>query len=603
MNLTYQLQKDGFTHGKKRKQSTKTILITVFSILSALIVALLVATMLGYDPFDLLARLFYVGFNDPIALFSNIGVFCFAGFAFAFASRAGLFNIGISGQMLAAGTFIVFLTTKWIPMDTIPSGAGQLLILLMGMLVGGLVATMIGAMDVYLRINSVVSSILLNWIIYFLSFFLLATFAGEQSDGGVIINSLAIPNEFRLWAADGTGGIWPIIILIVVFAIAMFVVFKYTVFGHKIKSVGLSPDAAKYAGYNVNVIRLSSFAISGAIAGVLACILYTTKSIPVIDLNINVDTVPIEGFNGIAISLIGNNNPFGIFLVSFLFGLFQNSIPGIVVPATYINVLLGLLMLGSALSIVAVKYKPWKYIKSCRYDINYYKAYQNFENRFDSLISKYKSISHYEKQNIFNQVKDKNKIIAIEIKCLKDHINKLQTTDGTLEQVNAIKFKINLLKQKQSTILRNAKIVWYITLSNIKEDYHTEKVGLEEAWKSVKIQMLIDKYFTFDQIVEAKQTKIANEYDIALTKHISQLKESDKDKTIQIEKSIIESDKWKNNDILKMKNKQSRAISSIFVRNKALTRIAYEINEIRDPVNRQALWDKVEAFKTYERGQ
>lgn len=603
MNLTYQLQKDGFTHGKKRKQSTKTILITIFSILSALIVALLVAAMLGYNPFDLLARLFYVGFNDPISLFSNIGVFCFAGFAFAFASRAGLFNIGISGQMLAAGTFIVFLTTKWIPMDTIPSGAGQLLILLMGMLVGGLVATMIGAMDVYLRINSVVSSILLNWIIYFLSFFLLATFAGGESAGGIITNSLAIPNEFRLWATDGTGGIWPIIILIVVFAIAMFVVFKYTVFGHKIKSVGLSPDAAKYAGYNVNAIRLSSFAISGAIAGVLACILYTTKSIPVIDLNINVDTVPIEGFNGIAISLIGNNNPFGIFLISFLFGLFQNSIPGIVIPASYINVLLGLLMLGSALSIIAVKYKPWKYIKSCRYDINYYKAYQNFENRYDSLISKYKSISHYEKQNIFSQVKERNKIISMEIKCLRDHVKRLQTTDGTLEQVNAVKFKISLLKQKQSTILRNAKIVWYTTLSNIKEDYRTEKLGLEESWKSVKIQMLIDKYFTFDQIVEAKQTKIANEYDIALTKHISQLKDSEKDKTIQIEKSIIESDKWKNNDITKMKKKQSRAISSIFVRNKALTRIAYEINEIRDPVNRQVLWDKVEAYKTYERGQ
>lgn len=643
MNLTYQLQKDGFTNGKKRKQSTKTILITIFSILSALIVALLVATTLGYDPFDLFVRLFYVGFNDPIALFSNIGVFCFAGFAFAFASRAGLFNIGISGQMLAAGTFIVFLTTKWIPADLIPTGAGQLIILFAGMMVGGLVAMMIGAMDVYLKINSVVSSILLNWIIYFISFFLLATFAAVADGGNVITNSLAIPNEFRLWSTDGTGGIWPITILVVVFAILMFVVFKYTVFGHKIKSVGLSPDAAKYAGYNVNVIRLSSFAISGAIAGVLACILYTTKSAAVIDLNVSVDSVPIEGFNGIAISLIGNNNPFGILLISVLFGLFQNSVPGIVIPASYINVLLGLLMLGSALSIMVLKYKPWQYIKSFRYDINYYKEYQNYENRFDSMISKYKSISHYEKQNIFDQVKEKNKLIAIEIKRLEEAIKKLGSTSGTVEQVNDVKFKINLLKQKKEIILRNADIAWSQTLSNIKEDYQTEKTGLIDAWKTVKIQMLMDKHFTFEKIVDAKETKISNEYDMALTKHISQLRnsernsETDKTKIIdqsigksdeleqtnitedakhisklessaknlqdKIDKSIAKSDAWKKKDISKMKTKQSKTLSSFASRNKMLMKISHEINAIHDPVSRKDLCDKVEAFKTYERGQ
>lgn len=109
-SLRFDLLKDSFVHGKKRKTTTRTIVVTLVSIFSALIVALLFAAALGYDPFEVLAKLFYIGFNDTSALFSNIGVFCFAGFAFAFASKAGLFNIGISGQMLGAGTFVVFLS-------------------------------------------------------------------------------------------------------------------------------------------------------------------------------------------------------------------------------------------------------------------------------------------------------------------------------------------------------------------------------------------------------------------------------------------------------------------------------------------------------------
>ena len=49
-------------------------------------------------------------------------------------------------------------------------------------------------------------------------------------------------------------------------------------FGHKINSTGLSLEGSKYAGYNVNLIKLATFAISGALSGVLAMILYTART-------------------------------------------------------------------------------------------------------------------------------------------------------------------------------------------------------------------------------------------------------------------------------------------------------------------------------------
>lgn len=550
-NLRMNLFTDSFVHGKKRKTTTRTIVVTLVSIFSALIVALLFAAALGYDPFEVLAKLFYIGFSDTTALFSNIGVFCFAGFAFAFASKAGLFNIGISGQMLGAGTFVVFLS-QWIGPGVIPQGAGQLVMLLVAMIVGGLIATIVGALDVYLRINSVVSSIIFNWVIYFVSFFLLANAIDPkllEASGGIITNSNLIAAEFRLWdSVNGTGGIIPITILIVIFGAIIWVIFKFTVFGQKIKSVGLSMDGSKYAGYNVGLIRLSSFGISGMIAGVLAMILYTTTSIPAIGLNINVDTVPIEGFNGIAIALIGNNNPIAIIAISALFGLFQNSIPGIIIPQTYINVLLGILMLGSALVVVVYKFKPWLYLKSFKYDLDFYKSSKNFENRFDSLISKYKSISSFEKKNIFAQ-------------------------EG-------------LKEEKQ--------LVWNATEKEIYEDYHTERKDLMDSWQTMKAQMMINKNFKFDEIVAEKQQAIQNDYDAALTKHVSDLKDSIDMKNEAINSSVGKHDRWLSQSIAKMKHKQASVKNDPAKTSKAIKHIELEIEKIVDPKQKQALVNQLQ---------
>ncbi|MGL4951713.1 MAG: ABC transporter permease subunit [Mycoplasma sp.] len=534
-SIKFNLIKDSFLYGRKRKTLTKNILATVFSIVSALVVALLVATSLGYNPFDVLSKLFYVGFNDPVKLFSNIGVFCFAAFAFSFASRVGLFNIGISGQMLASGTFIVFLTTKWIPAGTIPTGAGQLIILLVGMLVGAAVASFVGLLETQLKVNSVVSSILLNWIIYFVCFFFLATYAPNAS-GQELTGSLNIPDEYRLWSTNGSGGIIPIIVLTIIAALFMLFIFKFTVFGHKIKSVGLSESASKYAGYNVKAIKLSSFAISGALSGILACILYTTTSIPSIDLNLNLDSIPVQGFNGIAISLIANNNPLAIIAVGSLFALFQNSLPGIVIPPTYIDLLFGLLMIGAALSVVVLKWKPWKYIKSFKYDFKFYKKSEAFENNMDALITKYKSICNNEKKLVYNQIGDK-------------------------------------LEKNE---------VWKETLDEITQDYFTEKTDLMESWKITKVQLMIEKNIVMKESLENKEKQLKKYYDLALTKELVKLE-------TKIDESKQRARIWFNEDISKLHKKFKAKSDDNISLDEKIMKIRTEIENIQDPIEREKL--------------
>lgn len=483
MNINSRLFLDGFKYSSQRKKNTRTFLSTVFSIASAIIIALLVATMLGYNPIEVGTRLFTVGIKNYKEIVNFAGALILSGLAFTMTAKAGIFNIGISGQMLGAGTCFVFIIKLFEDLgvaETIPNGAGQIIILAVAMLAGALFALIVGLLEVYLKVNSVVSAILLNWIIYFASFFLLSTYAANMSSSGELLGSIAIPDQFRLIDSNwGTGGLIPIAALVLIIAVGMLFLFKCTVLGHKITAIGLNKHASQYAGYKVNGIRLLTFAMSGSIAGILACIVYTTSIVPLIPLNTTVDAVPTEGFEGIAISLIGNNNPISIIFIGLLFGLFKSSMGGIAIPPSYFSVLIGLIMVGATISVIFTKWKPMQYWKTLKYGKSYYKVKHSYENSLNILISKYKSILKWEKQNIYNQ-----------------HISSDQKAR-----------------------------LWAQTKQEIAADYQTEIMMVHDEYQQSLWKILIDKKLIHEHEYNFITHKYASEVSMKAVKKITQLRE------------------------------------------------------------------------------
>ena len=137
---------------------------------------------------------------------------------------------------------------------------------------------------------------------------------------------------------------------------------KYTVFGHKLKTVGHSLSAAKNFGYNKNMLQLSSFLISGVLAGVLAVIVYTAQMSPKLTFQSEggtaLSSVPSQGFDGIAIGLIALNNPIGILLVSFVF-TFPDAGSGPAGLATNtIQLIMGIIMYIVAIYTLLAYFKP-----------------------------------------------------------------------------------------------------------------------------------------------------------------------------------------------------------------------------------------------------
>lgn len=345
------------TLGNKKTQS---VTIPVFCVLIGLIAGAVVIAVLGKNPFSayynllqgcgLAPKASYAGYKsiltDFLSFLNYLTPMIFAALAVAVAMRTGLFNIGVSGQMLAAG----FLSSILVGYSGLNAVLSKPLVLLIGILEGALVGGLIGLLKYKFNINEVVSSIMLNYIIQYVCSFCINTFYVDP----VSRQSKAIAPAARLTLADTVVGnlkmdipLGFVLALIAVFAVKFLL--DRTKMGYEMKAVGFSRSASRYAGINVGKNIVITMLISGALAG-LAGVTYYLGYFASIQPRVLSST----GFDAIAVSLLGSNNPVGIIFSSFLITIvdkgstYMSSAAGI--QAEIADVITGIILLFSACS-------------------------------------------------------------------------------------------------------------------------------------------------------------------------------------------------------------------------------------------------------------
>jgi len=345
-----------------RQSRTKKILSSIFAIFCALVLALIIACSIckAWPKLGaILNTIFTSGFKSTNInqLFSTMSVMLVAGLAFIFAYKAGLFNIGISGQMLMGGT----VGTIVCHLGKLAPGANQVVVLLVSMLSGAAVAALVGVLKAFLNVNEVVSSIMLNWIIYFLTILLLASLVNAgliaKDTSGMNTNAPANALLFRI----GTESYGPLLIIAAILVIVVAVVLNYTVFGKKQKVVGLSRTGALAVGYNVQLNMIASMAISGAISGILGAMLYCGYS-PQMAITASAKAIPQEGFNGISIGLIAMCSPVAAIPASLFFSMVQTSVAplqSLGIDNHIAQVVFGIVVYGAAAISLFLHLKPY----------------------------------------------------------------------------------------------------------------------------------------------------------------------------------------------------------------------------------------------------
>ena len=182
--------------------------------------------------------------------------------AILFAYKVGLFNIGAAGQYCAGVALSLYAALAW--------GWSWLPCVLLAMAGGALLGAVSGLLKSYCNVNEVISGIMLNWIVLYLTNMLLTNVKEVASPYTVV---LADTNPSALLPSLGLGALFNdnkyvgiAIPLSVIIAILVWVVLEKTRFGYELRATGSNKNAARYCGMAEKRNIILTLMISGALA-------------------------------------------------------------------------------------------------------------------------------------------------------------------------------------------------------------------------------------------------------------------------------------------------------------------------------------------------
>ena len=241
-----------------------------------------------------------------------------AGLAVAITFRAGLFNIGGTGQMLMGGMGAVYVGFSMNGPGIVQVPLG----ILVGMLCGMVWGIIPGLLKARTGVHEVISTIMLNFIAGSLVLFALKTQMFVREGRADPVSKLVTPEGRlpRLFSFLDRPELRAHLGIVIALCAALFFwwLLERTTLGFEIRAQGANSDAARYAGMKPGVLMVTSFAIAGGFAGLAGVgeVLGTQG-------RATQGFAGDIGFDAIAVALLGRSTPIGTVLAAFLFGALQ----------------------------------------------------------------------------------------------------------------------------------------------------------------------------------------------------------------------------------------------------------------------------------------
>jgi simple sugar transport system permease protein len=244
------------------------------------------------------------------------------GLAVAFAFRCGLFNIGGQGQYIAGSIVAVWVGSSWANMA---GPLHQILAIVLAALAGALLAGIAGLLRATVGAHEVITTIMLNWIAYWVGQWLFGLGGPLQSATQTSVpvsNDIAEKAHLKVfWGDPILQGLHIGFLIALVALVVYWIVLNRTTLGYEVRAVGFNPEAARYGGISVARNYFLAMAISGAFAGLAG-------AMDILGWEFRLSTNDIQatniGFIGIAVALLGRNTAIGTGLAALLFGALLN---------------------------------------------------------------------------------------------------------------------------------------------------------------------------------------------------------------------------------------------------------------------------------------
>ena len=300
--------------------------VSVISVVIAFLIGAILIAMTGASVTDAYYAMFRGAIVDPQAstfvrtikpLMDSVYFaipLIISGLGLAFGFRAGLFNIGGKGQMIAGA-----LAAVWVGFSlSLPPVVHTLVALTAAIVAGAAWGGIAGLLKAKTGANEVIVTIMLNSIATLALGYVLSQKAWQKPNS----NQPITPNvaDSAALAKLMSGPIklhWGLIVALVALAVFWFLMERSTL-GFKIRAVGANAAAARTAGISVERITAVTMMFSGAFLGLaganeaLGTLGYVSR-----------DVAGSIGFDAITVALLGRNKAWGTFGAGLLFGAFK----------------------------------------------------------------------------------------------------------------------------------------------------------------------------------------------------------------------------------------------------------------------------------------
>ena len=272
--------------------------------------------------------------------------------AVAVGFKMNLFNIGVNGQYVlgALAAAVVGSNLHMVGFIAIPIS------ILAAMIVGAAWAGIAAWLKVSRGVSEVISTIMLNFIaIGIISYIIVRTGIGTETSLNVRGTKL-IPESGMLHGTaflDPGTKVYGFYFISIFIAIGYWFLLNRTRFGFDLRATGKSATAARTSGVESKRMAIVTMLLSGAIAGLVG-LPYLLGETGSYNLNFPTDW----GFTGIAIALLGRNNPLGIALGALLWAFLDISSGQLIlegVPREITTIMQGLIVIVVVMSYEIVR--------------------------------------------------------------------------------------------------------------------------------------------------------------------------------------------------------------------------------------------------------
>ena len=296
----------------------KSLLPIIVNIGLALGLSMVLIAISGSNPFAAIGALFNGAFGSRDKVLETlvqstplIGV----GLAIALGFTGGIFNIGAEGQFVfgAVACGLVGTLFPGLPMVMyIP------LLLVVGMLAGAGWAVIPAIAKISRGVHEIISTIMMNYVALYIVHFLVNNYLKVPGDVVAmerLLPAAVIPKVFP----QGVSRLSFSFLIIVIFAVFVFVLLRKSVLGYEIRAVGLNPAAGNYSGIRIQRTMLITFLLSGALAGLAG-------GLEVIGLHGRYydGFAGGYGFAGIPIALLARRHPIGVIIAGIFMGALKS---------------------------------------------------------------------------------------------------------------------------------------------------------------------------------------------------------------------------------------------------------------------------------------